>query len=158
VTDYTALGNAIKTTLQNDSWFGNSANVKTLETHKRGFSIQDEKDARFFSPSDLPAIAIVSNSDAKQQEPGATNEIREIIPTQVIAVTRQRNAQSGLTAHHTLVANIERVLDKQKSSSADLGVGGFVREVSTSEEQFKKGEYYYFISTTTAQIELTVYF
>ena len=27
-----------------------------------------------------------------------------------------------------------------------------------NEEQFKKGEYYYFISTTTAQIELTVNF
>jgi hypothetical protein len=47
VTDYTALGNAIKFTLENDPWVGNSANVKTLETHKRGFSIQDEKDARF---------------------------------------------------------------------------------------------------------------
>ncbi len=158
MTDYTAFGNAIKTTLQNDFWVGNSANVKTLETHKRGFSIQDEKDARFFSPSDLPAIAVVPNAEGKQQEPGATNEIRETVPAQVIAVTRLRDAQSGLNAHHSLVANIERVLDKQKSSSADLGIGGFVREVSTTEEQFKKGEYYYFISTTTAQIELTVNF
>ncbi len=158
MTDYTVLGNAIKTTLENDSWVGNSANVKTLETHKRGFSIQDEKDARFFAPADLPAIAVVPNAEAKQQEPGATNEIRETVPAQVIAVTRQRDAQLGLAAHHTLVANIERVLDKQKSSSDDLGIGGFVREVSTTEEQFKKGEYYYFISITTAQIELTVNF
>ena len=98
------------------------------------------------------------NSEAKQQEPGATNEIRETIPAQVIGVTRHRDAQSGLIAHHNMVANLERILDKQKSSSADLGVGGFVREVSTNEEQFKKGEYYYFISTTTTQIELTVNF
>ena len=158
MTDYTALGNAIKTTLQNDSWLGNSANVNTLETHKRGFSIQDEKDARFFSPSDLPAIAIVPNSDGKHQEPGATNEIRETVPAQLIAVSRQRDAQSGLTAHHVLVAHVERVLDKQKSSIDDLGIGGFVQEVSTTEEQFKKGDYYYFISTTTVQIELTVNF
>ncbi len=158
MTDYTALGNAIKTTLQNDSWVGDSANVKTIETHKRGFSIQDEKDARFFSPSDLPAIAVVPNAEAKQQEPGATNEIRETVPAQVIAVTRLRDAQAGLTVHHSLVANIERVLDKQKSSSADLGIGAFVREVNTTEEQFKKGEYYYFISTTSTQIELTVNF
>ena len=158
MTDYTTLGNAIKTTLQNDSWVGNSVNVKTLETHKRGFSLQDEKDARFFAPSDLPAIAVVPNVEGKQQEPGSTNEIRETVLAQVIVVTRQRDSQLGLTAHHTLVANIERVLDKQKSSINDLGIGGFVREVSTSEEQFKKGEYYYFISTTTAQIELTVNF
>jgi hypothetical protein len=158
VTDYTALGNAIKTTFENDSWVGNPANIKTLEMHKRGFSIQDEKDARFFSPSDLPALAIVPNSEGKQQEPGATNEIRETVPAQVIGITRHRDAQSGLNIHHNVVANIERVLDKQKSSSADLGIGGFVREVSTTEEQFKKGEYYYFISTTTSQIELTVNF
>ncbi len=158
MTDYTALGNAVKTTLQNDSWVGDPSNVKTVETHKRGFSIQDEKDARFFSPNDLPAIAVVPNAEGKQQEPGATNEIRETIPAQAIAVTRHRNSQSGLSAHHTLVANIERVFDKQKSSSKDLGIGGFVREVSTSEEQFKKGDYFYFISTTTAQIELTVNF
>ncbi len=158
MTNYTVLGNAIKTTLANDSWVGNSVNVKTLETYKRGFSIQDEKDARFFAPSDLPAIAVAPNADAKQQEPGGTNEIREIVPAQVIAVTRQRNAQFGLATHHNLVANVERVLDKQKSSNDDLGIGGFVREVSTTEEQFKKGEYYYFISTTTAQIELTVKF
>jgi hypothetical protein len=158
VTDYTVLGNAIKATLENDSWLGNSANVKTLETHKRGFSIQDEKDARFFSPSDLPAIAIVPNSDGKQQELGATNEIRETVSAQGIAVTRNRDAQFGLSSQHNLVANIERVLDKQKSSSADLGIGGFVREVTSVDEQFKKGEYYYFISTTTFQIELTVNF
>ena len=139
MTDYTALGNAIKTTLQNDSWVGNSVNVKTLETHKRGFSLQDEKDARFFAPSDLPAIAVVPNAEGKQQDSGATNEIRETVPAQVIVVTRQRDPQFGLAAHHTLIANIERVLDKQKSSSNDLGIGGFVREVSTSEEQFKKG-------------------
>lgn len=158
MTDYTDLGNAIKTTLQNDSWVGNSVNVKTIETHKRGFSIQDEKDARFFSPSDLPAIAVATNVEGKQQEFGATNEIRETVPAQVVLVTRQRDPQSGLIAHHALVANIERVLEKQKSSSNDLGIGGFVREVSTGEEQFKKGEFYYFISTTTAQIELTVNF
>ena len=158
MTDYIALGNAIKNTLQTDSWVGNSINVKTIENHKRGFSIQDEKDARFFAPSDLPAIAVVPNAKGKQQEPGATNEIRETVPAQVIVVTRQRDPQFGLAAHHTLITNIERILDKQKSSINDLGIGGFVREVSTSEEQFKKGEYYYFISTTTAQIELTVNF
>lgn len=158
MTDYTALGNAIKITFENDSWLGNSINVRTIETHKRGFSIQDEKDARFFSPSDLPAIAVVPNAEPKQQEPGTTNEIRETVPAQLIAVTRHRLSQPGMNDHHTLVANVERVLEKQKSSNADLGIDGFVREVSTAEDQFKKGEYYYFISTTTAQIELTTNF
>ncbi len=156
MTDYTALGNAIKTTLQNDTWIGN--NVQTIETHKRGFSIQDEKDARFFATDDLPAIAIVPNSEGKQQEIQTTNEIRETVPAQVVTVTRQRDAQAGMTTQHSLVQNIERVLEKQKSSADSLGIDAFVQNVSTIEEQLKKGEYYYFISTTTAQIELTTSF
>ncbi|MBC8284364.1 MAG: hypothetical protein H8E32_11170 [Nitrospinae bacterium] len=156
MTDYTALGIAIKTTLQNDTWFGN--NVQTIETHKRGFSIQDEKDARFFSKEDLPAIAIVPNAESKKQEIQTTNEIRETISAQVVAVSRTRNAQSGMTTHQSLVQNIERVLEKQKSSADNLGIDAFVQSVGTLEEQFKKGEYYYFISTTTAQIDLTATF
>lgn len=156
MTDYTALGNAIKTTLQNDAWLG--SNVQAVETHKRGFSIQDEKDARFFSTEDLPAIAIVPNAESKKQEIQATNEIRETLSAQVVAVTRNRNAQSGMVRHQSLVQNIERVLEKQKSSADCLGIDAFVQSVGTLEEQFKKGEYYYFISTTTAQIDLTASF
>ena len=57
--------------------------------------------------------------------------------------------------HHTFVQNIERILEKQKSSANNLGIDAFVQSVNTTEEQFKKGEYYYFISTSTALIELT---
>ena len=156
MTDYTALGNAIKATLQNDAWIGN--NVSTIEIHKRGFSIQDEKDSLYFASDDLPAIAIIPNSEGKQQEISTTNEIRETISTQVVAVTRQRDAQQGMTTHYFLVQNIERVLEKQKSSTENLGIDAFVKNVSTTENQIKKGEYYYFISTCTAQIELTASF
>ncbi len=156
MTDYTALGNAIKTTAQNDTWLG--SNIQTIQTHKRGFSIQDEKDARFFSKEDLPAIAIVPNTESKKQETQTTNEIRETISAQVVVVTRKRNTQSGMTIHQSLVQNVERVLEKQKSSADNLGIDAFVQSVGTLEEQFKKGEYYYFVSTTTAQIELTAVF
>ncbi len=152
VTDYTAFGNAIKTTLQNDTWIGN--NVRTVEIHKRGFSIQEEKDARYFSKEDLPAIAVIPNSGAKQQEIQTTNEIRETVPAQIVTVTRMRNAQIGNEENLLVVNNIERILDKQKSSTNNLGIDAFVQSVSTTGEQFKKGEYYYFISTTTAQIEI----
>jgi hypothetical protein len=156
VTDYTALGNAIKTTLQNDTWVGN--NVQTIEIHKRGFSIQDEKDAQYFSKEDLPAIAVIPNSGAKQQEIQTTNEIRETVPAQIVTVNQMRNAQTGIEENLLIVKNIERILDKQKSSTNNLGIDAFVQSVSTTDEQFKKGEYYYFISTTTAQIEITIPF
>ncbi|GJL78808.1 MAG: hypothetical protein NPINA01_17970 [Nitrospinaceae bacterium] len=158
MTDYNSLANAIKTTLENDSWLGNSANVKTIEIHRRGFSIQDPKDAQFFSASDLPAIAVIPNSSPKQQRLATTNEIRETVSSEIAAVTRNRNLQAGMTAHQTIIQNLERVLEKQKSSTDDFGIDAFVQQVSTTEEQIKKGEFYYFLSTTTARIELNATF
>ena len=65
MTDYTQVGNAVKTTFLADSWLGNPANVKTLEVWKRGFMIQDARDARFFNVNELPAIAIVPNAEPR---------------------------------------------------------------------------------------------
>ena len=158
MTDYTSLANAVKTTLSADSWLGNSANVKTIEIHRRGFSLQDPKDAQFFSQADLPAIAIIPNSGPKQQRLVTTNEILETLFCEISAVSRDRGLQIGMTAHQSLIQNIERVLEKQKSSLNDLGLDAFVQQVSTTENQVKKGEFYYFISTTRTQIELTATF
>ena len=158
MTDYTTLANAIKTTLESDSWLGNSTNVKTIEIHRRGFSLQDPKDAQFFSEADVPAIAVIPNVGPKQQRLETTNEIRETIPCEIAAVTRDRDLQTGMTAHQTIIQNIERVLEKQKSSLNDFGIDAFVQQVSTTENQLKKGDYFYFVSTTTARIELTATF
>ncbi len=158
MTDYTLLANAIKTTLSADAWLGNSANVKTIEIHRRGFSLQDSKDAQFFSHADLPAIAVIPNSSPKQQKLATTNEIRETLFCEISAVSRERGLQTGMTVHQSLVQNIERVLEKQKSSLNDLGIDAFVQQVSTTENQLKKGEFYYFISTSRAEIELTASF
>jgi len=158
MTDYTSIANAIQTTLSADSWLGNSANVKTIEIHRRGFSLQDPKDAQFFSPADLPAIAIIPNSGPKQQRLATTNEILETLFSEISAVSFNRGLQTGMTIHQSLVQNIERVLEKQKSSLNDLGVDAFVKQVSTTENQLKKGEFYYFISTTRAEIERTTNF
>jgi hypothetical protein len=158
MTDYTSLANAIQTTLSADSWLSNSANVKTIEIHRRGFSLQDPKDAQFFSQADLPAIAINPNSGPKQQRLTTTNEILETLFAEISAVSFNRGLQTGMTIHQSLVQNIERVFEKQKSSLNDLGIDAFVKQVSTTENQLKKGEFYYFISTTRAEIERTANF
>ncbi len=155
MTDYTSLANAIHSTLSADAWLGNSVNVKTIEIHRRGFSLQDPKDAQFFSEADLPAIAVIPNAGPKQQRLSTTNEIRETLFCELAAVSRDRALQNGMTAHQSLIQNIERVLEKQKSSLNDLGVDAFVRQVSTTENQLKRGEFFYFISTTRAEIEMT---
>ena len=158
MTDYTSLANALQTTLTADAWLGNSGNVKTIEIHRRGFSLQDSKDAQFFSQADLPAIAIIPNAGPKQQRLATTNEILETLFCEISAVSFDRGLQNGMTLHQTLIQNIERVLEKQKSSLNDLGVDAFVRQVATTENQLKKGEFYFFISTTRAEIELTATF
>lgn len=158
MTDYTSLATAIKTTFAADSWLGNATHVKTIEIHRRGFSLQDHKDAQYFSELDIPAIAIISNSSPKQQRQETTNEIRETIPCEIAAVSRDRDLQAGIMVHRTLIQNIERVLEKQKSSLNDFGIDAFSPQVSTTESQIKKGHHFYFISTTTARIELTATF
>ncbi|PIQ96541.1 MAG: hypothetical protein COV67_09015 [Nitrospinae bacterium CG11_big_fil_rev_8_21_14_0_20_56_8] len=155
MTDYTALANAIKATLGTDAWTGDANHVKSVEIHKRGFSLQELRDALYFNPADLPALAVVANAGGKEQELSATNEIRETVVSQVIAVTCHRDARAGLDAHHTLTGNVERVLDAQKSSAQDLGIDAFVQSVSTHDEQFKNGDFYFFVSTSECRIELT---
>lgn len=158
MTDYALVGNAIKTTLLADSWIGNTANVKTLEVHKRGFMIQDARDAQYFNVNDIPAIAIVPNAAPKSSTQTTTNEIRSVAKSQVITVTRNRDPHAGRDVQCGIVANVERVLEKQKSSAQSLDIDAYVFNVSTLEEQFKDGDYYYFVSTTSCDIEIVTQF
>lgn len=158
MTDYTALGNAIKTTLTANSWLGNLANVKVIETNKRGFDLSSNKDALFFKDADLPAIAVVANATAKQSQLKTTNEILETHNSQVITVSKHRDASIGLDNQNTIVKRIEEELEAQKSSAKDLGIDAFVKQVSTTTEEAKRGDHYYFISTTIVSIELTAPF
>ena len=145
MTDYSQVGNAVRAALLADSWLGNLANVKTVEIWKRGFMIQDARDARFFNANDLPALAIVPNAEPKKSEQVTTNEILSLVKSHVIAITRHRSPQTGQDIHAAIVANVERVLEKQKSSVQNLGIDAFVHNVSTLDEQFKDGEYYCFV-------------
>lgn len=155
MTDYIRLADAIRATLLADAWTGNSANVKTIEAHKRGYSLQDPNDLLSFADAELPALTVIANARPKEQSQETTNEIRERVRSQVLGVSRHRDAQAGLAAHLLIVENVERILEAQKSSSADLGIDAFVQTTFTTQEQFKRGPFYYFVSTTDAVIELT---
>jgi len=158
MTDYTVLANAIKATLTADEQLGNVANVKTIESRKRGFSVQSNSDALFFGDAELPALAIIPNARGKQTSLSTTNEARETHTAQIVVISRDRDAQAGLDAQSTIVENVERVMEAQRSSSDNLGIDAFVRSVSSTDEQFKKGDHYYFATTVEAQIELTATF
>jgi hypothetical protein len=154
MTDYFSVGNAIKTTLLADSWIGNSVNVKTVEIFTRGFSIQTLADAQSFDENDLPALAIVPNAMAKSSDQVTSNEIRSLVKPGIITVTRSSDPQTGGEDQNDIVANIERVLEKQKTSTQALGIDAYVFNVATTDQQFKHGTYYYFVSTTTCNIEI----
>lgn len=158
MTDYNALALAIQTTLEQDAFLGDTANIKTIDTERRGFSLSDEADAQFFSPEDLPALAVIANARAKDSSLVTTNEIRETLRSEIITISRSRDLQAGLSAHQDLLFHVERVLEKQKTSANNLGIDAFVRSLATSTEQTKSGEYFYLISTTTVDIELTAVF
>lgn len=158
MTDYTAIGAAIKTTFLADAWLGNVSNVKTIELEKRGYNIQDQKNADYFSQNDFPAIAIIPNGAGKSSEQQTTNEIYSQVRPRIIGFIRSRNRQTALGLLQTMVANIESVLEKQKKSTQALGIDAFVTNVSTTTEEHKDGEYYLMISTTTCEIEVITTF
>lgn len=158
MTDYNALALALKTTLEQDAFLGDTANIKTIETERRGFSLSDQEDAQFFSPEDLPALAVIANARAKDSSLVTTNEIRETLRSEIITISRSRDLQAGLSVHQDLLFHVERVLEKQKTSANNLGIDAFVRSLATSTEQTKSGEYFYLISTTAVDIELTAVF
>lgn len=154
MTDYFAVGDAIKTTFQADAWLGNPANVKTMEVYARGFSIQSLADAKHFAVNDLPALAIVPNGTAKSSDQATTNEIRFLVKPIIITVTRYSDSQAGGKVQNDVIANIERVLEKQKTSAQSLGIDAYVFNVATTDQQFKDGASFYFVSTTHCDVEI----
>ncbi len=153
--DYVALANAIKTTLEADSWVGNIANVKTVETYSREFSLQGEEGAPFYKDTELPAMAITPNAQGKSQDGAAVGEILESVASEVMTVTFHSVVLTAAQEHDTIIKNLERVLDAQKTSSADLGIDALVKDVSTETERFKKGANYFHLSRTRFTVLLT---
>lgn len=153
--DYTSLANALKTTLQADAWVGNIANVKTIETFKRDFSLQGEDGASFYQPSELPALAIIANASPKGQDGAAVGEISESVFSEIETTSLNSDKQTTQVEHETIIKNLERVLDAQKTSVADLGIDALVKDVSTTTKEWKKGKNYFYFSTTSFTVLLT---
>jgi len=155
MTDYTSLANAIKTTLQADSWIGNVANVKNIETYEREFSLQGEEGAPFYKESELPAMAIIPNASGKTQDGSAVGEILESVASEITTVSFNSVVLTAAQEHDTIIKNLERVLDAQKKSTADMGIDALVKNVSTETERFKKGNKYFYFSRTSFTVLLT---
>ncbi len=154
MTDYVAVANAVRDTLLADAWLGAHANVKIIEAYPRGFSLQDGKGEMYFPNRDLPAIAVLPNAQPKKSEPISPTEIASIVRVEANSVSFDRDGQAGMAAHHLVVQNVERVLQKQATETNDLGIGARVSGVATRDRRFKKGEVYVFVSTTEFDVEI----
>jgi hypothetical protein len=154
MTDYATVGDAVRSTLLADVWFGNPAQMKTIEVFPRAFSLRENNDTLYFGAEEMPAIVIAPNVTPKTSEQISPEVIRSVIHVETAAVSWNRDGRIGLRNHLALVANIERVLEKQKTAQDDFGIGAVVIGVATRQEIFKKGEYLFFISRTVAAVKL----
>ena len=156
MTDATHIAESTKATLERDSWLGNTANVKTIEAHKREFSLQGDDDRPFYKESELPAMAIDPDAGGKEQDFETVGEIRENVIAEVMTVSGDADAVTAEDNHNTIIKNLERVLEEQVTSEKDLGMDALVKDVSTeTEDPFKKGNKTYYISRTTFTVDIT---
>lgn len=154
MTDYTALANAIKTTLEADSWVGDAANIVTLETFERDFSLQGLGEDQFFKEAELPAVNIVPNR-GKEQDLETVGEILESIQCELIAESFDPDPLTAAQEHDAMIKNLERVLAAQNTSLNDLGIDALVKEISTETGDFKKGKNYFYQSRISFTAILT---
>lgn len=153
MTDYTALANAIKTTLQGDPWIGNTANIKTIETYKRDVSLQSVGGAPFYKEAELPALAVYPNRGKTQSGRTVTLDLNAV-QVEITVVSFNTVVLTAAQEHHTAVHKIETLLDAQKTEAQDFGKGVFARDVETTTLRWKKGNKYFFFSRIRFTAEL----
>lgn len=154
MSSYKEIQDAIKTTLDADSWFDEtSSSIQLVEVNEREIEIRHKPQYLGFKYSELPALTI--KAVGKDSSLHTTQEIQEQFEVELRLITRSRAAQSGRDTHLGKVKEIERVLRKQVSSSDDLGINAFVFDVNTEMEDTEKdGNYYIFKTTTFCTVEI----
>ncbi len=156
MSDYSVVGNAVRNTLLADSWIADPANVKTVETYSRGYSLRESEESQYFGPEEAPAIAVIPNPASRKGHAISASRLLEQVNVEVVAVTFHREAQTGMAVQHQFVGNIERVLENQKTAGKDLGIGAFVDGLGTADRTTKNGELFCLVSTIRFQIEQVI--
>jgi hypothetical protein len=154
MSSYKEIQDAIKTTLDADSWFDEtSATIEKVEVNEREVDIRHKPQYAGFLYSELPALTI--KAIGKESDLNTTREIREEFLVQCTLITRARNEQSGMDTHLGKVKEIERVLRKQVTSADDLGINAFCYDVNTEMQASQKdGNYWVFQTITFVTVEV----
>ena len=151
---YKEVQDAIKTTVDADSWFtGLAATVNTTEVNEREVDIRHKPQYAGFLYSELPSLTF--KAIGKESDLNTTREIREEFLVQCTLITRARNEQSGMDTHLGKVKELERVLRKQVTSADDLGINAFCFDVNTEMQPSQKdGNYWVFTTITFVTVEV----
>jgi hypothetical protein len=154
MSSYKEIQDAIKVTLDADSWFdGTSSSIQKVEVNEREVDLMHKPPYVGFRYSELPALTI--KAIGKESDLNTTREIREDFTVRLRLVTRARDEQSGMDTHLGKVKEIERVLRKQITSTEELGIDAFVTNVNTEmEDNEKDGEYWIFKTLTFCNVEI----
>lgn len=161
--DYAAIETAVHDTLQADSWLGDTDNVKTFDKGHRNFALHEKGAALYFGVNDLPAVSVFIKSDTKRQDFNTTNELDETVTVEVQSVlyVAQGSEDTVEGTMRTLVQNIERVLDAQKTSAKNLGLDSECGYVNSTRTQFVYAEtdkHKFLMATTEAEVQVVTTF
>jgi len=153
VTDYTAIGTAIKDTLWGDSWINNFPNIKVIESSQRESSLQGA-DSPFFKTNEVPFIVIKPIASKKKEVSGTVTGKVDSIPVEILFISGDADAKTSQNQHETLAYNIERILDNQNLSGLGFGISGFMAAMNSTTTRFKKGNIIYYSTKINFSIEL----
>lgn len=134
---YQDIEDAVKAKLAADTWFKNTANVKTIqvdlpETPAPVVEYQD-----LFPAHDLPAVAVIANLDETRVSADTIGERTLEVPVRALGVVMNARKASARNLAQALCWELERVLSSCRDSSHSLsltGKGNFVKSVSSQIE------------------------
>lgn len=154
MSSYHEIQDAIKTTLDADSWFdGTSSSILTTVVNDRLPKLRHNPVYQGFLYSELPALSI--QAIGKEAEFNTVRELDEDFLVKVTLITRARDEQTGRDTHLDKVKEIERVLRKQVTSDNDLGIDAFVTNVNTEFLPIELADkYFIFVSETYCNVEV----
>jgi hypothetical protein len=151
---YKEVQDAIKATLDADSWFDEtSSTIQKTEVNERKAELRHKPQYMGFLYSELPAFTI--KCVGKESSLHTTREIQENFEVEMRLITRSRNEQTGMDTHWGKIKEVERALRKQVTSADDLGINAFVTEVRSEIEEIEKdGDYWVFKTLTFCDVEI----
>lgn len=155
MTDYTALANAIETTLRGDSWVNAYPNIKIIESFKRDIPLQGAG-SPFFKINEHPLIIIRSKSSGKSETATTASAKTLRIPVQLLVVSGDEDVQVASVNHETINYNVERVLENENvaANGSGFGISGYLEDIKINTVRMKKGKVFYFMSRITFNVEL----